>query len=189
MLNLLREHGLRLNPNLTMAIKALMQAEAIATALAPEGGMLAEGVQIVQEQAMQVITAERVIEEGRKQLLLAGRELVKNIPDLTVATNKWLGMYKKGRLEVTVDTSEVAKEVDKLGRFGRQVVIAILLMGMLIGSAIATAAISFADPVEEIWGFVYDLSFISFIFSMILTAFIVLRLIWHWMRGTSYEKD
>ena len=189
MLNLLREHGLRLNPNLTMAIKALMQAEAIATALAPEGGMLAEGVQIIQEQAMQVITAERVIEEGRKQLLLAGRELVKQIPDLSMATTKWLSMYKKGRLEVTVDTSEVAKEVDKLGRFGRQVVIAILLMGMLIGSAIATAAISFADPVDEIWGFIYDISYIAFVFSMVLTVFIVLRLIWQWIRGDRSEKD
>jgi ubiquinone biosynthesis protein len=189
MLNLLREHGLRLNPNLTMAVKALMQAEAIATALAPEGGMLAAGVQIIQEQALQVVTADRIIEEGRKQLLLAGREVFKNLPDLTVATNKWLGMYKKGRFEVTIDTSEVAREVDKLSRFGRQVVIAILLVGMLIGSAIATAAIAFAQPADEFWKVVYSLAYFGFIFSMLMTGFIVLRLIWQWMRGKSYEKD
>jgi ubiquinone biosynthesis protein len=188
-LNLLREYGLRLNPNLTMAIKALMQAEAIATALAPEGGMLLEGVQIVQEQAMQVVTADRIVEEGRKQLMNAGREVFKNLPDLSTATAKWLTQYKKGRFEVTIDTSEVAKEVDKLGRFGRQVVIAILLVGMLIGSSIATAAIAFSQTTDPFWDFVFKLSYIGFIFSMLMTAFIVLRLVWRWMRGKSFDKD
>ena len=39
-LDLLRSHGLRLDPNLTMAVKALMQAEAFATLLYPEGGIV-----------------------------------------------------------------------------------------------------------------------------------------------------
>ena len=188
-LNLLREYGMRLNPNLTMAVKALMQAEAIATALAPEGGMMAEGVQIIQEQAVQVVTADRVVEEARKQLLMAGRELVKNLPDLSVASVKWLNQYKKGRFEITVDTSELSKEVDKLGRFGRQVVIAILLVGMLIGSAIATAAIAFAGVQGELWTFIYNLAYIGFIIAMILTLFMVVRLVWRWLRGYSFEKD
>ena len=188
-LNLLREYGMRLNPNLTMAVKALMQAEAIATALAPEGGMMAEGVQIIQEQAMQVVTADRVIDEARKQALLFGREFVKNLPDLSIASVKWLNQYKKGRFEVTVDTSELSKEVDKLGNFGRQIVISILLVGMLIGSSIATAAIAFAGAQGELWGFIYDLAYIGFVLAMILTAFIVLRLLWRWMRGYGFEKD
>lgn len=188
-LNLLREYGMRLNPNLTMAIKALMQAEAIATALAPEGGMMADGVQIVQEQAMQVVTADRIVDEAKKQVLMAGREVVRNLPDLSLATVKWLNMYKKGRFEVTIDTSEVAKEVEKIGHFGRQVVIAIILVGMLIGSSIATAAIAFAEPTEAIWGYVYDLAYIGFTFSMLIAAIIVLRLVWRWMRGKSFEKD
>ena len=39
-LDLLRAHGLRLDPNLTMAVKALMQAEAFTTLLYPEGGIV-----------------------------------------------------------------------------------------------------------------------------------------------------
>jgi len=188
-LNLLREYGLRLNPNLTMAVKALMQAEAIATALAPEGGMLAVGVDIVKEEALQVVTSDRVVEEARKQLMVAGREVVKNLPDLSLATVKWLNQYKKGRFEVTIDTSELAKEVNKIGRFGRQVVIAILLVGMLIGSAISTAAIAFAQPTEEYWNIIYSLSYIGFVFALLLTVFMVIRLVWQWMRGTSFDKD
>jgi predicted unusual protein kinase regulating ubiquinone biosynthesis (AarF/ABC1/UbiB family) len=143
-MNLLREYGLRLNPNLTMAVKALMQAETIATALAPEGGMLVDGIQIIQEEALQVVTADRIVDEARQQLMNAGGEFVKNLPDLSQATFKWISQYKKGRFEVTIDTSKLSKEVDKLGKFGRQMVIAILLAGLLIGSAIATGAIAFA---------------------------------------------
>jgi len=191
-LNLLREYGLRLNPNLTMAIKALMQAEAIATALTPEGGMLAEGVQIIREEAMQVITADRIVDEAKKQVLTAGRELVKNMPDLSVATVKWLNQYKKGRFEVTVDTSELAKEVDKLGGFGRQVVIAILLVGMLVGSSIATAAIALALPSlppNRLWNIIFSLAIFGFILAMIMAAVILIRLVWRWMRGQRFDKD
>lgn len=188
-LDMLREHGLRLNPNLTMAIKAMMQAEAIATALAPEGGLLANGVQIIQEEATKVVTADRIVDEAKKQLLIVGRELVKNLPDLTTATNKWLNQYKKGRFEVTLDTSELAKEVDKLGRFGRQVIIAIILVGMLIGTAISTASMAFAGLTGQFWDFMIKLSYFGFILAMIVAAFILFRLVWRWIRGKNYYED
>jgi len=189
MLNLLREHGLRLNPNLTMAIKAMMQAEAISSALTPEGGMLIDGVQIVQEEALKVVTTDRIIEEAKKQITSMAREVLKDLPDLSLASVKWLNQYKKGRFEVTVDTSELAKEVDKIGSFGRQLVIAVLLVGMLIGTSIATAAISFSDQQGQIWNLVYRVSIIGFIFAMLVTMVIILRLIWRWVRGARFSED
>jgi predicted unusual protein kinase regulating ubiquinone biosynthesis (AarF/ABC1/UbiB family) len=189
MLNLLREHGLRLNPNLTMAIKAMMQAEAISSALTPEGGMLIDGVQIVQEEALKVVTTDRIIEEAKKQIMSGAREVLKDLPDLSLASVKWLNQYKKGRFEVTVDTSELAKEVDKIGSFGRQLVIAVLLVGMLIGTSIATAAISFSDQQGQIWNLVYRVSIIGFIFAMLVTMVIILRLIWRWVRGARFSED
>ncbi len=53
-LDLLSRHGLRLDPNLTMAVKALMQAEAFATLLYPEGGIVQEGAEMVKEMALGV---------------------------------------------------------------------------------------------------------------------------------------
>ncbi len=166
-----------------------MQAEAIATTLAPEGGLLANGVQIIQEEATMVITADRIVDEAKEQLLIVGRELVKNLPDLSLATNKWLNQYKKGRFEVTLDTSELAKEVDKLGRFGRQVIIAIILVGMLIGTAISTASIAFAGLTGQFWDFMIKVSYIGFILAMIIAAFILFRLVWRWIRGKNYYED
>jgi ubiquinone biosynthesis protein len=188
-LNLLREHGLRLNPNLTMAIKALMQAEAISTALAPEGGMLADGVQIVQEEALKVVTADRIYEEAKKQVMSGAREVFSNLPDLSLATVKWLNQYKKGRFEVTLDTSELAKEVEKAGRFGRELVIAILLVGMLIGTAIAAGAISLSSQQGTFWDTLSQIVLIGFIFAMLVSVLMILRLIWRWIRGYNFSED
>jgi len=188
-LNLLREHGLRLNPNLTMAIKALMQAEAISTALAPEGGMLADGVQIVQEEATKIVTAERIVEEAKKQIMSGAREVFTNLPDLSLATVKWLNQYKKGRFEITIDTSELAVEVDKIGGFGRQLVIAVLLVGMLVGTSIATAAIGVLDLQGGFWEWMYRIVILGFLFAMFVSVMIVLRLTWRWLRGYKFSED
>ena len=188
-LNLLREHGLRLDPNLTMAIKALMQAEAIATLLYPEGGIVADGVQMVREELMQVVTADRMLEEGKKQLTAIARDALQQVPSLSVATASWLNQYRKGRFEVYVDTSALAKEVNKISNFGRQAVIAIILVGMIIGSAIATTVAATAPAEEGMWTVITRLAYLGYVFAMIIAAIIVLRLVWRWLKGKDADKD
>ena len=100
--------------------------------------MLADGVEITQELALQAITTDRIVQEAKKQLMVTGRELLKRIQSPSDATLSWLNQYQKSRFEVTVDTSELAKEVEKFSRFGRPAIIAILLVGMFIGTSIAT---------------------------------------------------
>jgi ubiquinone biosynthesis protein len=188
-LDLLRAHGLRLDPNLTMAVKALMQAEAFATLLYPEGGIVSEGAEMVQEMALQEITADKVVKVVKDQVMMTARELLKRVPSLQDATLGWLDQYQKGRFEVYVDTSGLAKEVDKLARLGRQVVIALMLVGMIVGSAIATSVIAFIQPEEELWGFASRLAYLGFVVPMIVAIFIVLRLLWRWIRGVSAVMD
>ena len=188
-LNLLREHGLRLDPNLTMAIKTLMQAEAIATTLFPEGGIVADGVQMVREELMQVITADRMLEEGKKQLTAIARDALQQVPSLSSATASWLNQYRKGRFEVYVDTSALAKEVNKISNFGRQAVIAIILVGMIIGSAIATSVAATAPTGGDIWNVITRLAYLGYIFAMFIAMVIVLRLVWRWLKGKAADED
>jgi ubiquinone biosynthesis protein len=188
-LDVLRSHGLRLDPNLTMAVKALMQAEAFATLLYPEGGIVSEGVEIVQELALKEVTPEKVAEVVKDQLMMSAREVVKRIPSLQDATIKWLDQYQKGRLEVYVDTSSLGKEVDKLALLGRQVVIAVMLVGMMVGSSIATSVLAFAEPEGRWWEFAFRLSYIGFVVAMAITIFILLRLIWRWIKRENPLQD
>ncbi len=151
--------------------------------------MLADGVKVVQEEALKIVTAERIVDEAKKQIMSGAREVLSNLPDLSLATVKWLTQYKKGRFEVTVDTSELAKEVDKVGKLGRQLVIAILLVGMLVGSSIATGAIALGNETSAFWETMYRIVLYSFIFAMAVSVIIVLRLIWRWLRGVRFSED
>jgi hypothetical protein len=44
----LRDNGLRLDPAFTLAVKAMVQAEVIATTLWPQGGILTRGYEIAE---------------------------------------------------------------------------------------------------------------------------------------------
>ena len=188
-LDTLRDNGLRLNPNLTMAIKALIQAEQITTTLSPDCQVVAEGVQMVQEMALEAITADRIIEEAKKQVMLTAGEFIKRLPNLSEATIKWLDQYQKGRFELYLDTSELSKSVDKFNKWGRQVVVAIMLTGMVIGSAIAVAAVGLTNT-QGVWAErMSQLAYFGYIFAMIIAAIVVTRLVWRWMRGRGADED
>jgi hypothetical protein len=105
------------------------------------------------------------------------------VPSLAEASLKWIEQYQKGRFDVHVDTSELAKEVDKLGSMGRQVVIAIILVGMIIGSAIAASSVGLRGLQGEEWNFLFRLAYAGYILSMLVAILIVFRLVWQWLRG------
>jgi ubiquinone biosynthesis protein len=186
---LLSEHGLRLNPNLTMAVKAMTQAEAITKLLYPEGGLMEEGVDMVKDLFLESVTAEKITEEARKQLMIVGRELGKRMPSLSDATLKWLDQYQKGRFEVYLDTSGLAAEVNKLSALGRQLVIGIILVGTLIGSAIATSGISGYTTQSRLWDLFFRLAYIGYVLATVVAVLVLLRLIWRWIRGKPATED
>ena len=188
-LDLLRSHGLRLDPNLTMAVKALMQAEAFATLLFPEGGLVQQGSEMIREMALDAVTADKVVDVVKDQVMMSAREVLKRLPSLQEATMSWLDQYQKGRLEVYLDTSGLSKEVDKLASLGRQAVIAVMLVGMIVGSAIATSVIAFFQPQNRYWIFASQLAYLGFVVPMILAVLIVLRLLWRWIRGERAVQD
>ncbi|MEA3441514.1 MAG: AarF/UbiB family protein [Chloroflexota bacterium] len=188
-LDLLRSHGLRLNPNLTMAVKALMQAEAFVTLLYPEGGIVQEGTEMIREMVLDEVTAEKVVDVVKDQVMMSAREVLKRLPSLQEATVSWLDQYQKGRFEVYMDTSGLDKSVDKLARLGRQVVIALMLVGMIVGSAIATSVIAFLQPEAQYWTFASRLAYLGFVVPMVVAILIVFRLLWRWIRGDKAVQD
>ena len=187
--DILRTHGLRLDPNLTLAVKALVQTESVAAALSTGKDLVSEGVPMLEELAFQVVTPEKIVDEAKKQAMAGVSELIKRLPSLSVASMSWLDQYQKGRFEVTIDTSELAKEVDKMSRLGREVVIAIMLVGMLVGSAIASYGLATLDLQGAVWDLLGKIAPIGFATSLIITFLIVLRLVWRWLRGSAPAGD
>ncbi len=64
--------------------------------------------------ALQEISAEKVVEVVKDQVMMSAREVIKRLPSLQEATVSWLDQYQKGRLEVHLDTGGLEKSVDKL---------------------------------------------------------------------------
>ena len=186
---LLRVHGLRLDANLTLAVKALVQTESVARALSSDKGLLSEGVPMLKDMAFETITGEKIVAEAKKQAISVAGQVAQRIPSLTEATAMWLDQYQKGRFTVTVDTSELSKEVGRLTRLGREIVIAVMLVGLIIGSAVATNVAGSTDQTGAVWETLDRVAPIGFILALVVTFFIVLRLTWRWMRGKTTDED
>ncbi len=179
--DLLQKHGLRLDPELTLAIKALLQAEVIATSLYPGSGITAMGFEMTKDLLVESVTADKIVDMVTQQASLSLREVAQRIPSLQEATIKWLDQYQKGRFEVYVDTSDLSKELKRTRGMGRQAIIAVVLVGMIIGSAIAA---SFSSVLEGLWSLLPRVALIGYAGSMVIAAVLVLGLIWRMIRGT-----
>ena len=186
---LLRIHGLRLDADLTLAVKALVQTESVARALSSGPGLLSEGVPMLRDMVLMELTGERIIEEAKKQLISVAGQVLERIPTLTEATASWLDQYQKGRFEVHVDTSALTKEVNKLTHLGREIVIAVMLVGMLIGSAVASYGIAATDLHGGMWDLLTRIAPLGFVIALVLSFLIVVRLVWRWLRGRDPEED
>jgi len=90
---------------------------------------------------------------------------------------------------VTIDTSELSKEVNKLTRLGREIVIAVMLVGMLVGSAVAMYGIAASDLKGGIWDLLARIAPVGFVVALILSFLIVIRLTWRWFRGKTADED
>jgi len=179
-LDLLTAHGMRLDPELTLALKALIQLEAITRSLLPEASVVEMAERNVRDLAVDEITTERVTEAIKKEATQTARELLQRAPTLQEATLKWLNMYERGRFEVKVDTSDLTNEIRKTRPLARQAIIALTVAGMIIGSAIAAGVSSyFGDPDS----FISRLTLFGYVFSMIIAIIALAVLVWNVWRG------
>ena len=88
-----------------------------------------------------------------------------------------------------LDTSALSKEVNRLTRLGREIVIALMLVGMLVGSAVATYGIAAVRLHGGIWDILAGIAPFGFVLALILSFLIVIRLTWRWLRGKTPDED
>ena len=98
-LGVLRDNGLRLDPQLTLALKAMMQASAFFTRLAPKDRTFTEAaLECVRELAEETITEEALVEMSKKEATkLAGRAL-QEAPDYLRGLLSWARPGQTGQV-------------------------------------------------------------------------------------------
>jgi predicted unusual protein kinase regulating ubiquinone biosynthesis (AarF/ABC1/UbiB family) len=168
---LLQRYGLRLDRQFMLAIKAVVQSEAVMGALGGHLDLVPFAMQEIKSLAVAEITADKVIDTLTQQVTQVGKELVRRVPDLQDATISWLNQYMQGKLVVHVDTQDLTEHVDALSTTFSKLTAGLIMTGMIIGTAIVTT---------QLWAFRSDNTILP---GLALVVFVVLlvvgaRLMW-----------
>ncbi len=178
----LADNGYRLNPNMTLAIKVIVQVEEVMSTLNPEESMIFSAIEEMQVVLKQEMTLDKVGDMAKKEVTNFLREAVKRLPDLQGATIKWLDNYQKGRFEVFVDTSDLSHSVEKFNISAERLMVGMILAGMLVGGAIALAV----PQGTTIGAYIQLGMLIIFVLAAGLGLWLVLRILW---RGFRQERE
>lgn len=173
-LNVAYRHGLRMNNELTIAIKAMIQAEEIIRALDNSLSIVQESFDLVKELMVEQVTVDNVVDLAMDQVKRLSREALSEVPTLADATIKWIQQYQKGRfaLDVNVDTAKIDEQIGKLNMSISRMTTTLLMAGLIVGSAIATTV---EHPDE--WAGLSVVAFFVFMGSAIMGAYLALRMI------------
>jgi predicted unusual protein kinase regulating ubiquinone biosynthesis (AarF/ABC1/UbiB family) len=181
--DILRDAGYRLDPQLTLAAKAVAQAEAITSALVPEAGasdFAQLGGAALEELVPEAMSKDAVLGTARKQAIFAVGEAAERLPSMEVAAARWVDQLAKGEIPVGVRFSDLDRYSKRLESAARLIAAAALLTGLLIGSAVAARtgagkSVFRAD--------VSDAALVVYVAAAALAAALVVVLLWGLFRG------
>jgi ubiquinone biosynthesis protein len=168
------DNGLRLDNDLTLAIKAVVQAEETAMILAFDVDIAQAAIEEGRAAALAQITPQLVEKLVLGQAMRVGQEFARRLPTLEAAVWKWMDQFGKGKLVIEVDTSELNKEIGKVSDLGRQLAIGMLVTGQLIGTAILAVVLLQPQALEEFQTFAY-MGLIAFGVALIVSLYVLYR--------------
>ena len=144
-------NGLRPKSSLTLAVKAIMQADGVARMLVPRYDLVGLAIEEIQVLLAHEITLDRIVDIAKGQLMATGRQALGNIPSLQSATLSWIDQYKKGKLVVEVDTGDLTDQIGKISTLGDRLTVGLVLVGQLIGTAIVAVLLTQMDTTSYAW--------------------------------------
>ncbi len=169
LMNTLFEYGIRLPASLTLAIKALIQTQEIASQLNPNLQIsdVANTVsdQLFWEQLRPSVIQDRLNETTAEVLRLA--------PVASDAIESLLREAKTGQLTIHVDTSDLQTQLESLSENNKRITIGLTVAGTTVGSAIAMSV----NPAEA-WSFIPFLGVLGFTISIAIAGGLMLKLLW-----------
>src|SRR5579864_870382 len=170
--------GLRLDKDLTLALKALIQGEEIFATLDPasSGELVHLAGDTVSSYLREQLNLDTVVRTVRTEVTRAARELVGHVPSLSDALIKWVEQYEKGQIVIHLDTGDLQNRITSAETTTRRsldrLVIGLVLAGLIVGSAIAST-VQLKQTVFNMS--LSALAFDMFVVSGIIGAVLVVR--------------
>ena len=169
------DNGLRLDSSLTLAIKAVIQAEETARALSPRLELADAALEEARNALFEQLEPDRVQKQVQATLLRVGKEFARRAPSLESSLLKWLDVVNEGRVVVELDTSQLSDSIDKVGGLGRQATVGIIVVGQLIGTAIAM--IILLQPALAAFTGVAYVAMIAFGVTLLVSFIVLFRML------------
>jgi hypothetical protein len=142
----LRDYGLRLDPQLTLALKAMGQASAFFTRLAPKDRTFsAAALEAALAQGKEALEGDLIKDTLKREAGSLAGQAIRQAPEYLRGLLSWNEQIKKGRLQVYVNTDSLNQQVDAVKSITQSVIVAVLVAGGLIGSAIVATFGSQSD--------------------------------------------
>lgn len=183
----MRNAGLRLDPSLTLALKALFQAEQVVHELDPGLPLINVAFKELKGLFREQLNTTNLTETVRTHAMRTAKQIVRRLPDLANATTKWLDQYESGKLSVHLDLGDLNDEMERIEKSVNRnitlLALTLLLVGLLIGSAIAT-------NLTSQWGGIQlsSIAFFLFLGGAVIATAIGLRIVWSVWNSFSSDK-
>jgi ubiquinone biosynthesis protein len=161
---LLRRYGLLLDSQFMLAIKAVVQSEAVCSALGGDIDLVPFAMQEIKSLALVQVTRDKVIETVTQQATQVGRELLRRVPNLQDAAVSWVDQFMEGKLVVHVDTRDLTEHVDTLSTTFTKLAAALIVAGMIIGTAIVTGQVWQFSGEQKTVPYVATIAFVGLVF-------------------------
>jgi ubiquinone biosynthesis protein len=168
------DNGLRLDSELTLAIKAVIQSEETARALSFDIDLGDAAVTEARAALLESFTPERIQKQIQGSALRIGKELARKVPSLEGAALSWIDQFNKGKFVVEVDTKGLEKSISSVSAIGRQGTVGVIVVGQLIGTAIVMA-ILLQPELEQFQGLAY-VAMIAFAVTLVVSFVVLFRL-------------
>jgi hypothetical protein len=159
-------------------MKSMTQASAFFEQLAPKDRTFTQAaLDVALEQAKAPTTEAMVKEMARKQAVKLAGQAAHAAPDYLKSLLSWNNQFKKGRITVALDTSSLDSQVRQIRSITSIVVVAILICGGMIGSAIAATSLQGEENAT-----MRQWSYITFFGCLGLGLFLVIVQMARWLR-------
>ena len=169
------ENGLRLDNDLTLAMKAVIQAQETLTILDPRIDLGQAALQETRDAILGGLTIDRVQKTATAAGLRVGKQVLRRMPTLEQAAYMWLDQFGKGKITVAIDASDLGTQFERLDETGRRLTVGILVVGQLIASAILVF-VMLQPAVSEQAGPLVPISVLTFFSVLIYSLIIVYRM-------------
>ena len=132
LVTILRQHQLRLPPDLSLLIKAFVSLEGMGHELDPDFNMAAEAMPLLQKTLRARYAPNAVLQRGWHGV----KDMLSLLSGLPQDVSRLLRAAKRGRLEIHIDVLHLKRLGNQLDSAANRLVVGVVVAALIIGSSI-----------------------------------------------------